>query len=246
VGFHVTDKNLYYKTVKKELAAWEKKITKKPSLRNRASKAMQVKIQRIVPAKVQNLITGGVKTLIETIVSGSCLLTETQLAENPTLSESDYLVTQAYSTYHKLAVAQGAVFGIVGVLVNLADLPALMSLKTKFLFDCGKLYGFDVNEESERMFMLYVFQLAYCCDKRRLEIFPIIKNWDENVKNAAIDWEQLQTEYRDYMDIAKLLQLLPVVGAVAGGAANHSLMTKLKITAMNCYRLRVLSKAEIN
>jgi hypothetical protein len=37
------------------------------------------------------------------------------------------------------------------------------------------------------------------------------------------------------------MQLLPVVGSVAGATANHSLMKKLKTTAMNCYRMRILS-----
>ena len=234
----MNEQNLYYTTIKKELTAWEKKMTKKPSLRNRASKAVQGKLQKLVPNKVQSLITSAVKGMIETVIAGSCLLTKTTRAENPSLSESDYLVTQAFASYHRLAVAQGIGFGLGGVLINLADLPALLAVKTKFLFDCAKLYGFDVNDERERMFMLYVFQLAYCSDKRRLEIFPIIKNW--KTAGADVDWQQLQLEYRDYMDIAKLLQLLPIVGAVAGGAANHSLMSKLKVTAMNCYRMRVL------
>ncbi|MCL2197431.1 MAG: EcsC family protein [Defluviitaleaceae bacterium] len=230
--------NLYLKTIKKELTAWEKKMQKKPSLTNRASKAIQEKIQNLVPDKVQNLITAAVKTMIETVISGSGLITKTEQTLKPSLAESDFLVTQAFSVYHKTAVAQGIGFGLGGVLINLADLPALLLVKTKFLFDCAKLYGFDISDDKERMFMLYVFQLAYCCDRRRLEIFPIIKNWD--TESAEIEWEKLQTEYRDYMDIAKLLQLLPVVGAVAGGAANHRLMNKLKVTAMNCYRMRVL------
>jgi len=215
-------------------------MTKSPSFINRTSKTVQRKIQSIVPAKVQNLITGAIKVMIETVISGSSMLTKTESVQQPSLAESDYLLTKLYPTYHKIAVAQGVGFGLGGFLINLADIPALLTIKTKFLFDCCKLYGFDIDDPNERAFMLYVFQLAYCCDERRLEIFPIIKNWDSYVENTTVDWEKLQLEYRDYLDIAKLLQLLPMVGAVAGGAANHSLMSKLKATAMNCYRLRVL------
>ena len=237
----MAESNLYYRTVKKELSAWEKQMTKKPSVTNLTAKKVQAKIHGIVPGKVQDLITGSIKSVAETILHGSYLLTPTKTNLNPTLAQSDYLVTQAYGAYYKMALAQGIGFGLGGVLINLADLPTLMSIKVKFLFDCAKLYGFDVSKKSERIFMLYVFQLAFCSDQRRLEIYPIIKNWDDNAERAKMDWEKLQIEYRDYMDIAKLLQLLPVVGAVAGGAANHGLMKKLKVAAMNCYRLRVIA-----
>ena len=232
--------NLYYKTIMKELAAWEKQITKPPSLTNRLSKGLQTKVQNLIPQKAQDIITSAIKTMIETVLSGSSLLTKEKKAVNPALAESDFLVERAYNTYHKMAVAQGIGFGLGGFFINLADLPALMTIKVKFLFDCGKLYGFDVDQKTERLFMLHVFQLAYCSDQRRLEIFPIIREWDKYADQIEIDWEKLQIEYRDYMDIAKLLQLLPLVGAIAGGTANHGLIKKLKVTAMNCYRLRIL------
>ena len=234
--------NLYYQTVKKELAAWEAQMLRRPGLANRASKALQAKVHGLVPQRVQNMITASVKTMLEVVLSGSSLLTKTKVMQTPTLAESDFLVERAYSTYHNVAVAQGISFGLGGVLINLADLPALLSIKTKFLFDCGKLYGFDVDRQSERLFMLYVFQLAFSSDQRRREIFPIVKHWDDHAPYASMNWEALQIEYRDYLDIAKLLQLLPVVGAVAGGTANHNLIKKLKVTAMNAYRMRVISR----
>ena len=236
------ESSLYFQTIKKELAAWEKQVTKPVGLINRMSKGLQAKLHNITPQKAQNIITASVKTMVETVLSGSSLITKEKKAVNPTLAESDFLVERAYNIYHKTAVAQGIGFGLGGFLINLADFPALMTIKMKFLFDCCKLYGFDVDQKSERLFMLYIFQLAYCCDKRRLEIFPIIRDWDKHAGKIEVDWEKLQIEYRDYMDIAKLLQLLPVVGAVAGGTANHGLMKKLKNTAMNCYRLRVMKK----
>ena len=49
-------------------------------------------------------------------------------------------------------------------------------------------------------------------------------------------------EYRDYLDTAKLLQLLPVVGAPVGAVANHQLMKRLRDNTMNAYRMRILNK----
>lgn len=52
------------------------------------------------------------------------------------------------------------------------------------------------------------------------------------------DWRTFQLEYRDYIDLAKLFQLIPVVGAVVGAYVNHRLTNKLGTNVMNAYRLR--------
>lgn len=217
-------------------------MMKPPSAYSRLAKDAQSRFSGLMPKKVQNVITQAIKTFIETVLGASHFFTQTEPAKNPSLAEGDFMVEKAYSNYHKTAIVQGVGFGLGGVLINLADLPALLTLKVKFLFDCAKLYGFDMDKRSERVFMLYVFQLAFCSEERRLEIFPLIKNWDDHAHDMELDWETLQLEYRDYMDLAKMLQFLPVVGALAGGAANHSLMSKLKATAMNCYRMRLIAR----
>lgn len=236
----MTDTNLYEQTIKKELTEWQQRILKKPTTMSTMQKNVQGKIQALIPEKIQNGITAAIKTMVETVLTASSVFTDTKVSINPAVSESDYLVERKYKTYYKIAMAQGIGFGMGGMLINLADLPALMSIKVKFLFDCAKLYGFDIEEKSERLFMLYVFQLAFCSDEHREKIVPIVLNWSEHNENVEMNWRELQIEYRDYMDIAKILQILPVVGAAAGGFANHNLMQKLKVTAMNSYRWRVV------
>jgi hypothetical protein len=45
----------------------------------------------------------------------------------------------------------------------------------------------------------------------------------------------------DYIDLAKMLQLVPVIGAVVGAYANYKLLDRLGETAVNCYRLRIFA-----
>jgi hypothetical protein len=234
--------NLYNRQVQKELRAWEKAMQKAPSLTGKAISSLQAKTQKLVPQKAQDFITASIQKMTETIMAGSRLLTKTEPAHALSLGESDYLAEQAFKAYDKAAMAQGFGFGLGGILLGLADFPALLSIKVKFLYDCARYYGFDISRESERLFILYVFQLAFCGDARRLELFPVIKQWRDEAP-GQIDWETFQTEYRNYIDLAKLTQLLPVIGSVAGAAANHSLMKRLKTTAMNCYRMRILNKS---
>lgn len=72
-----------------------------------------------------------------------------------------------------------------------------------------------------------------------------MEQWDEHVKTLPpdihdFDWRNFQQEYRDYIDIAKMLQLVPGIGAAVGAIVNHRLTLKLGKTAMNAYRLRYL------
>jgi len=55
---------------------------------------------------------------------------------------------------------------------------------------------------------------------------------------ADLAWGRFQQGYRDYLDLAKLAQLLPVVGAPIGAIVNWRLVDRLGETAMNAYRLR--------
>ena len=70
-------------------------------------------------------------------------------------------------------------------------------------------------------------------------------DWDEKSKSLPsdineFDWRNFQQEYRDYIDLAKMAQLLPVIGAPVGYFVNNSLLKKLGLTAMNAYRMRIL------
>ena len=230
-----------YKILEKELAAWEKEMTKMPSVAKILTKNVQLKVHELTPDKIQDIITISIQTMTKLVLTGSSLLTKMKVSKNLSILECDALVEALYPTYHKAAIAQGVGFGLGGFLVNLADLPALLTVQVKFLFDCCKCYGFDPDTPTERYFMLQVFHLAYSSSQRRKHVFRVIKNWES--EQPIPNWEKIQKEYRDYLDIAKLLQVLPVIGVAAGVHANHHLMKTLKKTAMNAYRLRMISSA---
>jgi hypothetical protein len=130
-------------------------------------------------------------------------------------------------------------------LLGLADFPLLLGIKLKLLFDIASLYGFDVRDYRERVYILYIFQLAFSSQQHRRQTYLKMADWDatirafpENLEN--FDWRSLQQEYRDYLDIAKMAQLVPVIGAPVGVIVNYQLIRKLGRTAMNAYRMRML------
>ncbi len=119
----------------------------------------------------------------------------------------------------------------------------MLGIKIKLLFDIAAMYGLDVKDYKERLYILYIFQLAFSSQKFRRSIYYKIENWDEKIKELpddihSFDWQSFQQEYRDHIDLAKMAQLIPGIGAVVGVIVNYQLIKKLGNTAMNAYRMR--------
>ncbi|MET1013106.1 MAG: EcsC family protein, partial [Paenisporosarcina sp.] len=73
----------------------------------------------------------------------------------------------------------------------------------------------------------------------------IIENWEQQKSLVAdMDWRNFQQEYRDYIDLVKMFQMIPGIGAVIGAFANYNLLDQLGETAMNSYRLRLMQAKE--
>lgn len=235
--------NKYEDNALKELMAWQKSMTKRPSFTNGLTKGMQTKMNSFVPEKAHLIITEAIKNMVKLVFFGSGFTTGLPLRK-VNLENRERLVRKKVNFYKGTAAVSGAGTGAGGLILGLADFPILLSLKMKFLFEAATLYGFDVTNYKERLYILYIFQLAFSSQERRISIYKLVLDWDNYAKalpenEDSFDWRTFQQEYRDYIDVAKLLQLVPVIGAVVGAFANYRLMNKLGDTAINAYRLRV-------
>ncbi|MEK3889132.1 EcsC family protein [Bacillus sp. FSL K6-3431] len=224
-----------------ELQTWKRKMIKRSSLINRISKTAQTKVNGLIPEKFHKIMTDSIKNMVKATLVGSNLTTNKQKPEGISLYERDELLKEKLSTYRKTAVIEGAGTGAGGILLGIADFPLLLSIKMKFLFEAAAVYGFDTSDYEERLFILHVFQLAFSSDEKRKETFHIIEDWEEQKKLLVdMDWRVFQQEYRDYIDLVKMFQLIPGIGAVVGAYANYNLLDQLGETAMNAYRLRII------
>ena len=141
---------------------------------------------------------------------------------------------------------EGAGTGAGCILIGLTDLPLLLGIKIKLLYELASIYGFDVKDYRERMYILSIFQLAFSSQDHVNKVFAKIENLDEYKNTLSddindLDWRSFQQEYRDYIDLAKLLQLVPGIGAFVGAYVNNKLVDKLGEYSMYAYRMRILS-----
>ncbi|WP_242242278.1 ecs operon protein EcsC [Bacillus cereus group sp. BfR-BA-01309] len=231
----------YEEKVIKELEQWKATFMKDSSMMTRFSKKVQTKVQQLIPAKVQKVLTETIRMMVQTISAGSNFIKPKLKETHWSLQRRDDEVRKKMDEYKKIAAAEGAGTGAGGILLGLADFPLLLGIKIKFLFDAATLYGFDTSNKEERLFILHVFQLAFSSDDHRKEIWKAIETWDTEEENH-MDWEKFQTEYRDYIDLAKMLQLVPIIGAPVGAYANYQLLQRLGEVTMNCYRMRLLNR----
>jgi hypothetical protein len=232
----------YEEKVQRELEHWRRKITRRSSLVDRFSKRVQNRINQVIPARVHRVITESIKKMVEMTMTGSDYFSKPAPNDLP-LEEMENAVRAKISHYRKTASIEGAGTGAGGILLGAVDFPALLAIKINLLFEIAAAYGFDPRQYKERIYILYIFQLAFSSEKRRKQVFTIIDQWQTMSMNEHVmDWRKLQQEYRDYLDLAKLLQLVPGFGAVVGAYANYKLLDHLGETAMNCYRLRKLNE----
>lgn len=232
---------VYEETVLKEAKRWEKSLSKRASLLQRSSKRIQTKINHKIPERIHRIVTESIRKMIELALTTSDYIAPVDVSHGASFWEREEKVRARLQQYKRTAAIEGAGTGAGGLWLGMADFPLLLSMKMKFLFDVGQIYGYDVRDYGERMYILHIFMLAFSSDKKQKEVWQIINNWEgEQEKWKEVDWKSLQLEYRDTIDFIKMLQLLPGIGAIVGAVANTRLLEQLGETAMNCYRLRLL------
>ncbi len=227
-----------------ELEKWKNKMKKKPSFVNKLSKETQNKINSMLPENYHNLLTSAIKSMTKVVLFGSKYTTKKPIL-NISLEERDSLAYEKIRSYKKTAMLEGAGTGAGGILIGLADFPLLLSIKIKLLYELASIYGFDTTNYKERLYILNIFQLAFSSQNHVNNIFNKVENWDEYNHSLSddindFDWRSFQQEYRDYIDIAKLLQLVPGIGAFVGAYVNNKLVDKLGEYAIYSYHMRIL------
>ncbi|WP_207431642.1 EcsC family protein [Sabulibacter ruber] len=232
----------YEQIALQELREWQAQMQKEPSLMNHLARGMQQKLNSFIPEKVHQAITATIKQMIRAVLFGARHTTG-KPATHDTLQEKEAAVRDRINFYKTTAAAEGGITGAGGILLGLADFPLLLGLKLKMLFDIAALYGYPVDDYRERLYLLHIFQLTFSSQQQRREVYLQMVDWETQKLHLPEDihqfeWRTFQQEYRDYIDLAKIAQLIPVIGAPVGVVVNYRLVQKLGTTAMNAYRMR--------
>lgn len=225
-----------------ELAVWLAQTKKSPGFLSRITKITQSGINEIIPDKVHQVITYAIEKMVKGVLFGTKYITPVPyLGVNLQMAEAK--AQKIIKIYQSTASVEGAVTGAGGILLGLADFPAFLAIKMKMLFEIAAAYGHYVRKFEERLYILYIFKITFSSQQSKNETIQRIENWRQYIsglppETSDFDWRDFQLEYRDYLDLAKLAQMIPIIGAPVGAVTNYKLSKLLGKTAMQCYRMR--------
>ncbi len=219
------------------LQVWEQEMQRSSGLGERLARGIQTRVNRLIPEKIHRTITTVFKGFTEAVLTGSNFITRKPVI-GLSLEERDEKARRRVKFYKNAAMAEGAATGAGGILLGLADLPLWLTLKTKMLFDLAALYGIDTSKRTERVFILRVLMLGFSSRNYRKKTFEMMYSAD----TEPIDWRRLQQEYRDSIDLPKMLQLVPGIGAFVGASVNLRLTEKLGELAIQAFHKRFLER----
>ena len=208
---------------------------------------MQHRVNRLIPEQIHQVVTTAIKQMVRMVIFGANLTTPSyQKAESFEVIENN--VRKKIKFYRSSAAIEGGVTGAGGFLWGLADFPLWLSLKLKMMYEIASIYGMDLTDYKERIYILHIFQLTFSSQHHRNHVYRILEDWEQQKELLPkdinqFDWRSFQLEYRDYIDLAKLFQMIPLIGASIGAYVNHRLTNKLGNFAMNAYRMRLLTKS---
>jgi EcsC family protein len=232
----------YEDVARLELQRWQQDMLREPALWDRAARGLQARLNSYIPERVHETVTSVIKQMTRAVITGSHYTAPVPLREG-TLADREARVAQKIDVYRRTAAAEGGITGAGGFLMGLADFPLLLGIKFKLLFDIATLFGHTGEDYRERLYILHIFQLAFSSRQHRSQTYLAIADWERTSRALPsslddFDWRTFQQQYRDYIDLAKLAQLVPIIGAPVGAVVNYRLIDRLGQTAINAYRLR--------
>jgi hypothetical protein len=237
----------YETLAQSELAAWLESMRRGPSMFDRAARGVQGRINAVIPERVHATLTVVIEKMTRAIATGSDLTTREPMT-GLSLEAREAEVRRVVSAYRAAGAAEGGIAGAGGFTLALAEFPTLLATKIKLLFEIAAIYGHDGARLPERLYILSIFQLAFSGADHRRAVLERMEGWDARLAEHPetlddFDWRRFQQEYRDYIDLAKMAQMIPLIGAPIGAVVNYRLIDRLGETAMNAYRMRWFAQA---
>lgn len=147
--------------------------------------------------------------------------------------------------YRAVAAAQGAAAGFAGAAGIVPDIVGLVALNLRAVGETATCFGYDMELEEERLFALQILYIASAPGARAGTI-PV-DSVARKETAATLEQAAVSGSLRGMAQLlgarltrAKLTQIIPVAGALAGGGFNAYYTTRVCEAALHLYRERRL------
>ncbi|MDT9024195.1 EcsC family protein [Rossellomorea yichunensis] len=227
-------------------------------------------LDRITPQMVHNKIGQALDELGSYIQKGGSYLTSekevvkrfTKRTANPHLTVEEIAKLPIYDMDEvsegivgmrkKVAMTQGATTGIGGFLTLSIDIPFILGISLKTLQEIAISYGYDPNDQQERIFIIKCLQFVSSDIVGKQAILQELSDFNkkdmqkrEQTLSQLQGWREVMTSFRDNFGWKKLFQMIPIAGILFGSFINKSMISDIGETGRMLYRKRrILEKLE--
>jgi hypothetical protein len=233
-----------------EIAAWK---SERPSLVMAAFRGLSRPLSRlaakVVPdTTVHELIEKAGKTSEKRDGEGEIArkagVQDIRELGNRTLEECDRLAATISSSAQRLAMVEGAVAGIGGVVTETLNIPVLLTATLRSINRIGHCYGYPLDREIDRLFVVGILELATVDDpKRRQLILQQLK--------SLVEIEQRDSQRENKIGLAGVEAVMledvafgavPLLGDLSSIMIDYDFVRRVDVTARRVFQERWLKE----
>ncbi len=168
------------------------------------------------------------------------------------LEDVDRVVHGLREKYLGLAATEGALTGVTGLPGVLAGVPAVVSLAARCVAEYAFYYGFDLNEQRERIYAMQLMASATAAASKKAVILSTL-NGVAREAAQGLTWKVLETQAvaQIIREVAQALgvnltkralgKVVPLLGAGVGATLDSLYLSDVCDSAENLYRERFLA-----
>jgi len=201
-------------------------------------------VDKVIPPSAVQAALEAACSVGERLTTPAALLSQTGLTSIADLRDNslelcDSLADKVHDRAIAIAAVEGGVTGASGLAGLALDVPGLMTLSLRTIYQTGLCYGFELKGEEGRRLALHIFSLAGANSLKEKEAallslaamrqMLLQQSWTQiqHAAGAALGKEAMVIALRDTarqlginLTRRKALNVVPVVGAAVGAAIN--------------------------
>ena len=178
------------------------------------------------------------------------------------LEKSDDLANSVHNWAIALATAEGGTTGTLGLPGVAVDIPAIITFALRTIHKIGACYGYEIKSRSDRDFVFAILSSASANDMeektlallalRSIEVTLMKHTWKAIAQQAGTQTVGTGTAILAIKSLAaqlgvnltkrKILQAIPVIGAMVGASVNGWYLKEIGWAAPRAYQERWLAE----
>jgi uncharacterized protein (DUF697 family) len=157
-----------------------------------------------------------------------------------TLDKCDAMAEKRCARANAVAVMQGAVTGVGGMVTTVADIPLLLALSMRTVMRVGRCYGYSLKEQGDQKFVMGVLVAGSSgslkMKNQRLRHLQLAQEWAFGQSQEELIAEELFA----ILFHMELFEEIPGLGSVVAGLLNLGFVRQVGQTAQRVFQERWL------